>query len=122
METQKQAVVRLVKAKLGTNYDPAQSCREKLSKEDVESIRQDVVAGIKGGTITFKGQIGTDAQLSRYVIGMITNHLRKTRELNGGKKRSEIPVKKKDANAVKVGDATVDTTLLPEELANEIQG
>lgn len=122
METQKEAVVRLVKARLGTNYDPTQACRDKLSKDDIETIRQEIVSGIKNQQIKYSGKASTDSALGRYVIGMITNHLRKTRELNGGLKRSQIQTKKKDDNVVKVNEnVSVDTSVLPDELAQQLQ-
>lgn len=121
METQKEAVVRLVKARLGSNYVAGEPCRDKLSKDDIETIRQEIVSGIEKQQIKFGGS-KTGKDLSRYVIGMITNHLRKTKELNGGLKRSQIVTKKKDENVVKVDNVSVDTSVLPEELANEVQG
>lgn len=107
MVSQKDAVVDLVKQKLGSNYNAAEPCRDKLSKADLEEIRQKVVDGINGGSIKYDKNLDAKG-LSRYVMGMITNHLRKAKELNGGKKRSEIePVRKK-----------ADAASLPEDLAD----
>lgn len=122
MITQKEAVVSLVKEKLGAQYVPAEPCRDKLTKGDLEDIRCKIVAGIQGGTIKVAKQYPNEKALRRYVMGMITNHLRKTRELNGGKKRSEIEVKKKSEDVVKSGSHDVDTSALPEDLASEIKG
>ncbi|NJO53352.1 MAG: hypothetical protein HC840_32525 [Leptolyngbyaceae cyanobacterium RM2_2_4] len=121
MITQKEAVVSLVKEKLGAQYNPAESCRDKLSKADLEDIRTKIAAGIRQGTIKIAKEYPTENGLRRYVMGMITNHLRKTRELNGGKKRSEIEVKKKSEDVVKSGSHSVDTSVLPDDLASELK-
>lgn len=122
MITQKEAVVSLVKEKLGSLYNPAEPCRDKLSKGDLEDIRTKIVAGIQQNTIKINKEYPNEKALRRYVMGMITNHLRKTRELNGGKKRSEIEVKKKSEDVVKSGQHDVDTSVLPDELSNELKG
>lgn len=115
MKTQKQAVVELVKAALGSNYNPTEPCRDKLTKDQIEQIRLDIISGINNNTIKYGGD-KTGSSLSRYVIGMITNHLRKTKELNGGKKRSQID--KKD----QIGDSTysVSKDEIPADILQEL--
>jgi len=61
-----------------------------LSKEQRESVVSIVTGGISAGTVDFsteaKAKYDTDAKIKSYTTGMVSNHLRKDKRLNGGEK------------------------------------
>ena len=112
METQKQAVIRLVKEILGGLYDSSVDTKTQLTKADRETIRQGVLKGIQEGTIKYDRKDENIKQTSRYVGGMIKNHLRKAKELNGN---SKYTAKKKEDNT-KVGNFNINEEVIPDDL------
>lgn len=81
--SQKDAVVNEVKAILGSSFNSSISAREQLSDEQLKTIRANIVEGIINGTIEFGKQDSSKEEVSRYVSGLVSNHLRKAKELNG---------------------------------------
>lgn len=82
--TQKQSVVNSIKSILGSSFDPNQPARDQLTPDQLKQVKEEVLNGIKAGEIDFKKDLPDDKELSRYVSGMVSNHLRKAKELNGG--------------------------------------
>jgi len=82
--SQKDAVVKEVKAILGSSYNSSTPARDQLSDEQLKSIRSNITQGILNGSVEFKKENVSEEEISRYVSGMVSNHLRKAKELNGG--------------------------------------
>lgn len=82
--SQKQSVVDGVKKILESSFDSSISAREQLSDEQLTELRQYVVNGIASGTVEYGKEYSNEKELSKYVAGMVANHLRKAKELNGG--------------------------------------
>ncbi len=84
---QKDAVVNLVTEILGANFTPGQTVvKDAITQEQLTELRERVLQGITGGTIAFNGDASDLQAVRRYVNGMIQNHFRKAKELNGGGK------------------------------------
>ena len=82
--SQKTAVVNEVVAILGADYDLTTPVKDQLTPEQFSTIKANIVAGIMDGSISFNKEPNDEKEVSRYVSGMISNHFRKARELNGG--------------------------------------
>lgn len=82
--SQKDAVVNEVKSILGSNYDSSQPAKEQLTADQVSTIKSNIIDGIINGLIAYNKDIADEKDVSRYVSGMISNHFRKAKELNGG--------------------------------------
>ena len=83
---QKQAVVNAVETVLGDSFTgTVTKVKDVLTSEQLNDIRKSVLDGILNGDVAYnKPTIDTDT-VRRYVNGMVDNHLRKSKELNGGK-------------------------------------
>lgn len=85
--SQKTAVVNAVKEVLGSTFVPNKTqVKDALSSDQLEEIRNNVFNGIINGDIQFNKDTSDEKALRRYVNGMIDNHFRKAKELNGGNK------------------------------------
>jgi hypothetical protein len=84
--SQKQAVVNEVSSILGSSFDPNTPAREQLTDSQLKTIKANIVSGIINGSIDFKKDTSNESEIARYVSGMVSNHLRKAKELNGGSK------------------------------------
>lgn len=85
--SQKNAVVNAVSGVLGGSFTSGQTvAKELLTAEQLEEVRTTVFNGILNGDIQFNGDTSDSKTLRRYVNGMIDNHFRKAKELNGGVK------------------------------------
>ena len=82
--SQKQAVVDGVKYVLGTSFDPSLSAREQLSDEQLVAVKNYVSGMISAGGVEYSKDISNEKEVAKYVSGMVSNHLRKAKELNGG--------------------------------------
>lgn len=82
--SQKQAVTDQVKLALGSSFDPSTPARDQLTDDQLKTIKANIVAGIINGTIEFKKDTSDEIEVARYVSGMVSNHLRKAKDLNGG--------------------------------------
>lgn len=84
---QKEAVVNAVESVLGSNFTSGETVvKNVINKDQLTQVRQQVFDGIKKGNIAYNGDTTNDKELRRYVNGMIQNHFRKAKELNGGNK------------------------------------
>jgi len=82
--SQKDAVVNEVKSILGSSFDPSTPARDQLNDDHLQIIKSNVVSGIINGSVEFKKETSDEKEIARYVSGMVSNHLRKAKELNGG--------------------------------------
>lgn len=82
--SQKQAVVNGVNFVLGASFDASLSAREQLSDEQLSAVKSFVTKAIMSGTVEYGKDISDEKEVSKYVSGMVSNHLRKAKELNGG--------------------------------------
>lgn len=82
--SQKEAVVNEVKTILGTNFDPNIPAKDQLSKDQIIALKNNIVNNIINGTVVFSKEINDAKEVARYVSGMVSNHFRKAKELNGG--------------------------------------
>lgn len=59
-----------------------------LTRDEKQEVAERIVAGMRAGEVELseraQEKYHTDAKLKSYVLGMINNHLRKDRRLNGG--------------------------------------
>ncbi len=85
---QKTAVVGAIKKLLGSNYDPNRSVNDQLTTDQRKTIVDTITAGIVNGDILYNKDTGDEAAVRRYTSGMVSNHIRKAKELNGGSKYS----------------------------------
>lgn len=85
METisQKDSVIFQVKLALGNSFNPNVPARNLLTDDQLDVIKANIYSGIVAGTIDFSKEIGDEKELQRYVSGMVSNYLRKAKELNG---------------------------------------
>lgn len=92
MQSQKNAVVNLVVATLneaGTDFEKFQeeAASNLLNADQRKSIREALFTGFRKGEIqykeSFQAKVDDDAKLNSYVSGLLLNHLRKAKELNG---------------------------------------
>jgi len=81
---QKTAVVEAIKDTLGTNYDPNRSVNDQLTSGQRKLIVDRITAGIINGDILYNKDVSDESAVRRYASGMISNHIRKVKELNGG--------------------------------------
>lgn len=82
--SQKTAVVNEVVAILGSSFDSSLPAKDQLTSEQFSTIKTNIVNGIVNGSISYSKDLGDDKEIVRYVSGMISNHFRKAKELNGG--------------------------------------
>lgn len=82
--SQKEAVVNGVKSILGSNFDPSLPAKDQLSKDQISTLKNNVVDGIINGNVSFNKDTNDLKEVARYVNGMVSNHFRKAKELNGG--------------------------------------
>lgn len=82
--SQKDSVVNEVKAILGASYNKDIPVDEQLTVDQFKFIKANIVNGILNGTIDFSKDITDQKAITKYVSGMVSNYLRKAKELNGG--------------------------------------
>ncbi len=82
--SQKEAVLNEVKSFLGSNFDPSIPAKEQLTADQISFVKANVVTGIVNGSVSFNKDTTDQKEISRYVSGMVSNHFRKAKELNGG--------------------------------------
>ena len=84
-KSQKQVVVDAVMAIMGSAYNSTINCGEwfKARPEQKGELTQAVISAFESGECELKSE---QKSLSAYVSGLISNHLRKAKELNGGVK------------------------------------
>ena len=81
---QTEAVVTAVTEVLGDRFTAKETnVAAVITKEEKQIVRESVVTGITNGDITYNKDIGDTATVTRYVNGMVDNHIRKNKALNG---------------------------------------
>lgn len=83
MKKQVSAVVDEVKNILGEKYDVSVPAVNNLSKEDIKVIQNNIFNGLVAGEIELKKDVSDEKALKTYANGLVTNHLRKCKLLNG---------------------------------------
>lgn len=82
---QVQAVINAVTDVLGDDFTPSSTnVLSVITKEQKASVREAVFAGIISGEVEYNKDTTDETAVRRYVNGMVDNHLRKSRILNGG--------------------------------------
>jgi hypothetical protein len=82
--SQKQAVVNAISKVLGSSFiSGSTAVKSILTSDQLKQVRTLVFDGIKNGDVQINKSYD-DSGLQRYVNGMVDNHLRKAKELNGG--------------------------------------
>lgn len=90
--SQHQAVVNAVVSHLGERFIPGQDAKQFLGKSDRQAIAAIIAKQMLDGEVALsdgaKAKYGESAETlaSKYVMGMVTNWLNKSPELNGGAK------------------------------------
>jgi hypothetical protein len=82
--SQKQSVVNAVSKVLGASFDATIPARDQLSDAQLADVKSFVVAAILSGSVEYSKDFSDDKEVAKYVSGMVSNHLRKAKELNGG--------------------------------------
>lgn len=82
--SQKESVINEVKAILGSSFNSGAPARDLLTDDQLKVIRTNIISGILNGTIDFGKEAFDEKEVSKYVSGMVSNYLRKSKELNGG--------------------------------------
>ena len=86
MKKQVIAVVDEVKSVLGEAYDVSVPSVNNLDKASITTIQGVVFDGLAAGEIEYKGDVTDLKTLKTYANGLVTNHLRKCKMLNGNVK------------------------------------
>jgi len=81
--SQKQAVIDATKRVMGSTYDSATAVTDVLTKDEVNEIKKLVFDGIATGNVIYNKEF-SEVETKKYVSGMVSNHFRKAKELNGG--------------------------------------
>ena len=85
--SQCQAVINAVTNILGDEFTESETnAKEFLSSDHLSTIADEVTSGIFAGTVGFGGPTEDEGKVRSYVVSMISNHLRKSKKLNGGMK------------------------------------
>ncbi|CAB4125367.1 hypothetical protein UFOVP53_120 [uncultured Caudovirales phage] len=82
--SQKDSVVNEVKAILGSNFSSSVSVRDQLTDDQLDIIKNNVFQGIINGSISYTKELSDEKEVFKYASGMVSNYLRKAKELNGG--------------------------------------
>ena len=82
--SQKQSVVNAVTKVLGSSLDASLPARDQLSDAQLTEVKSFVSDAIMSGSVEYSKEISDAKEVSKYVSGMVSNHLRKSKELNGG--------------------------------------
>ena len=82
---QVQAVISAVTSVLGDDFTPSETnVLGVITKDQKAEVRQLVLEGILNGEVEYNKDLSDEAAVKRYVNGMVDNHLRKSKILNGG--------------------------------------
>lgn len=120
---QKDAVINAVASVLGDRYEAGINAREILSSDELAEVKNIVANGVLDGSVSFSKDSSDEKAVRRYVAGLVDNHLRKAKELNGGVKYSAATTRgprtaKADAAPVASTRKTnnIDMSVLPSDL------
>lgn len=82
---QVQAVINAVEDVLGEDFVAGETnALEVLTKEQKSAVQEIVLNGVLNGSVTFSKSTDDVEEVKRYVNGMVDNHLRRSKVLNGG--------------------------------------
>lgn len=82
---QKDAVVSAVAEVLGDDFTPGTTIvRDVITTDQKAEVRDAVVNGILDGSIAYSKDNTNATEVKKYVGGLINNHFRKAKDLNGG--------------------------------------
>jgi len=88
----------------GVTFTPGEEVKSVLTSEHKKKVRQILVSGFKDGSITstpeFMSKMSTDADLSKYASGLISNWVKKDTRLNGNKKPQSVS----GGNSTRIGN------------------
>jgi hypothetical protein len=85
--SQKQAVINAVESVLGSSFViGSTNVKSTINSDQLSEVRSLVLEGIMNGTVIYNKSTTNAVEVKRYVNGMIDNHFRKAKELNGGSK------------------------------------
>lgn len=91
----------------------------KLSKEQLENIKDSITAAIQQGEVEYSKDRNNYAEVRSYARSMVMNHIKKSRDLNGG---AEYVRKEGKTKRVKSGDPKgIDMDLLPDDLKEYVR-
>ena len=117
---QKDAVINAVASILGDRYEAGINARELLSADEITSVKNTVANAILSGSVSYSKDTSDEKAVRRYVAGLVDNHLRKAKELNGGVKYSATttrgPRASKAAKAPSNPTNDIDMSVLPSDL------
>ena len=83
---QKDAVVNAVAEVLGNDFVPFDTVVHKvITADQKQAVREIVLAGILDGGVAYTKDITDEPTVKKYVSGLVNNHFRKAKDLNGGK-------------------------------------
>jgi len=94
----------------GVSFTSGEDVKGVLTSEHKKKVRDILVTGLKDGSITstqeFMSKMSTDADLSKYTSGLISNWIKKDSRLNGNKKHQSSGGSS-NSNRVGNGDSQV---------------
>jgi hypothetical protein len=97
-----------------------------LSKEQNGQVVEMVVEGIIGGEVDFsdeaKAKYDSRDKVRKYVVGMVNNHLRKDKRLNGGVKyEAKAPGSRAGAGDEQLKNLKLLLSMVPDDAKADIQ-
>ncbi len=118
---QKAAVIAEVMAHLPTFNQGTDNAILMLSSAQLESIKANILLGIMSHNIEYSKPLTNTAEVRTYARSMVMNHLKKAKELNGG--RNYIPTPSDSSQPTKtirvkekIAPKGVNLELVPDEL------
>lgn len=82
---QKDAVVNAVVEILGDDFTPFNTVvSEVITADQKRAVREIVFNGILDGGVAYTKDISDESAVKKYVSGLVNNHFRKAKDLNGG--------------------------------------
>jgi pyruvate-formate lyase len=128
MQSQKDAVVELVKIKLGATFTPYQdNALAALTPSQLNEIKEEVGQKILNSLVSYGKDNTKIGEVMAYARSMTMNHLKKARELNGGVAHQVVSSSGQNAGSNKVKNVNtetfkgIDLSLLPEDLKDYVR-
>lgn len=82
---QKEAVVEAIISVLGDSFQPNSTIvKDVITSEQKSEIRDIIFNGILSGEIGYNKDLTNESEVRKYTNGLIDNHIRRAKELNGG--------------------------------------
>jgi hypothetical protein len=122
VKSQKDAVVQLVKAKLGSNFTEFKDdALAMLTQTQLDEIKREVYEGLINGVISYGKDLSKTSEVLSYARSVTMNHLKKAKELNGNSIRQHATTTSSRTMTTKKLYNGIDMSMLPEDLKNEIK-